>query len=190
MKLKPKDRIHHCFWQTFGLSLSYLMLKAVTIAFSWTCNYLEIEAKGCCEQWWALSNYFLPLRTMGSQNWWFGDARTILYGVKHPYRRSPIFLRIRTKKELFSGKRFLTPTNNALLNASCKVGATGINPLIQQVFGAHTCIKRLSTTTQSWKKGNHVPIFPLGKWFPPIVNIDITQKSLVVKEKQILHMWV
>lgn len=123
-KLKSKDRIHHCFWQFFGLSLSYLMLKAVTIAFSWTCNYLEIEAKGCCEQWWALSNYFLPLRTMGSQNWWFGDARTILYGVKHPYRRSPIFLRIRTKKELFSGKRFLTPTNNALLNASCKVGAT------------------------------------------------------------------
>ena len=93
------------------------------------------------------------------------------------------FLGFTQKKELFWGKRFLTPTNNALLNASCKWVQLGINPRIQQVFGAHTCIKWLSTATQSWEKGNHVPIFSAWRMIPPHCKYWYHPKILGGKRK-------
>ncbi len=44
-----------------------------------------------------MSKRWFTLRIMGSQNWWFGDPRTLLYRVKPLYRRVQWFLGIVSK---------------------------------------------------------------------------------------------
>ena len=37
---------------------------------------------------------FVALRLMGSQHWWFGDPRTLLYRVKPLFRRVQSFIEV------------------------------------------------------------------------------------------------
>ena len=65
--------------------------------FLWACTCTDINFSSTSNVSICWNNflkilYDISLRIMGSQNWWFGDPRTLLYRVKPLHRRVQWFL--------------------------------------------------------------------------------------------------
>ena len=75
------------FDKTTTLGISAVPLKARVVFAAKGSQKNSLGLRGhitCCFLW--------PLRIMGSQKWWFGDPKTLLYRFKSLYRRVQWFL--------------------------------------------------------------------------------------------------
>ena len=107
-----------------------------TTCFLWACTCTAINFSSTsnvsifCKNFLKIL-YDISLRIMGSQNWWFGDPRTLLYRVKPLHRRVQWFLGLYLNLIYFFVVFWIYSRSQALQNATnpTKLGAGNSNLL-------------------------------------------------------------